>query len=95
MRQKEKHQEHPIQARLPVYRGDVTGDRAERRSRDSLKKCRVGDAEHRYDQCTVEVIVAHFAGSLGDQRAAVTCGAMKPTVFQAFAWHMLSADRII
>src|SRR5262249_36543456 len=76
-------------------RGDVTEGRAGRRSSNSLKKCRVGDTKHWHDQCTVEVVVAHFAGSLGHQRAAVTCGPMQPTVFQALARHMLSADGVI
>jgi hypothetical protein len=87
--------EGTLRTRLLVDRVNETGDRAARRSRRSLKKCRVRDSEYRYDQCAVQVVVPHFAGSLGYQRATVTCSAVEPAVFQTFARHMLGANRII
>ena len=56
-------------------------DRTGPRSWDGLEECSSLHTENRHNQRSVKIVVAHFAGSLGYQGAAVTCGAMKPTVF--------------
>src|ERR1700738_5676691 len=56
MQQKENLRERPIRTRLLVDRVNETGDRAARRSRHSLKKCRVRDSEYWHDQCAPVVL---------------------------------------
>ena len=61
----------------------------------ALKKAAPGDAEHRDDERPVEVVVAHLAGGLGDQRATVAGGAVEPALLQALPGRVLGADRVV
>ena len=51
----------------------------------AVKNAASGDAEHRHDERAVEVVVAHLARGLGDQRAAVAGGAVEPAPLHALA----------
>ena len=63
--------------------------------RRPAKKAASGDAEDRHDERAVEVVVAHLAGGLGDQRAAVAGGAVEPAALHALARRVLGADRVV
>jgi hypothetical protein len=67
----------------PSDHGDGTGDRAGRRSCNGSKECSVRKTQYRHNKCTVQVVVPHFAGGLGYQRAAVAGSAMKPATLQS------------
>ena len=71
------------------------GDRAKCRSWDGLEECRVRNTEYGHYECPVEKIVAHLAGGLSHQRAAMASGAMKPPAFKAFPRRMMRADGIV
>ena len=48
-----------------------------------------------YDQSAIKEIVVLFAGSLGDEQAAMTGGAMQIPAFVNVGRFVLSANRII
>ena len=81
------------EARCQARQRDAcSGGPAEReghRSCNGLEEGGIGDAENRHDERAVEVVVAHLARGLGDQRAAVTGGAMQPAFLHALAGRVL------
>lgn len=83
----------PTREHSPGDLAGEVGDQAGRRSLYGLEECRVGNAECRHDERTVEIVVPHLARSLGHQPTAVASRAMKPTAFQTFARQMVSAHR--
>jgi hypothetical protein len=84
-----------IREHSPSDRVDGTADRAGCRSCNGSEECSVGKAEYRYNQCPVQVVILHFAGGLGDQRAAVTGSTVEPAALQTLTSHVVGADRTV
>src|SRR5437016_4680389 len=80
---------------LPNDRGDGTGDQAVRRSWNCSEECSVGKTEYWHNKRAVQVVISHFAGGLGYQRAAVAGSTMEPAALQTLARYMVGADRIV
>ena len=65
------------------------------RSWDGGEEGRSGNRQRRHDECAVEVVVAHLARGLSDERASVACGAVQPPTLHSLSWRMLGADRVV
>jgi hypothetical protein len=62
---------------------------------ERLRRMRIGKTEYRHNECTVQVVILHFAGGLGHQRAAVAGSPMEPAALQTLTRHMVGTDRIV
>src|SRR6202035_1619152 len=82
--------EHPR-----AFYADASVVRATRRSFGRSKERRAQDPEHGNNEGSIEIVVAHLAGGLGDQGATVASGSMEPALFHARPRRVLGTDRVI
>jgi len=56
---------------------------------------RLRDQQRRHDEHAVEVVVAHLARGLNDERTSVARGTVQPPALHAFSGRVLGADRVV
>jgi hypothetical protein len=78
-----------------AFCADVWGVRATHQSCDGSKKRGAHNPEHRNNETSIEIIVAHLARCFGDEGATMTSGAMKPALFHARSWGVVRTDRVV
>jgi hypothetical protein len=59
------------------------------------EECRFVPSHGGNKQISIEKKIAHFATRFSDQKATVTCGAMRRTVAAAIVGFVISANRIV